>query len=329
MKAVVLISGGLDSALAVRLMVDQGVDVIGVHFVLPVASNDPAENDSLRCALNQCERLGIHCEVVTLGREFIKILLRPKHGYGKGMNPCMDCHILMLKMARKIMERERASFVVTGEVVGQRPKSQMKKDLGTVERESGLEGLLLRPLSAKHLPLTVPEQEGCIEREKLLAIEGRRRREQLDMAEAMGLEEYQSPAGGCLFTDKSFAAKVREHIDHDELTTDDIVLLKTGRHFRLPDGSKLVLGRNEVENNQLESMNRPGDRMLHPLNVMGPVGLMRGGSGSEDVLGLAGEIIASYCDGDQDVNVSVRYDGKETQMNCVRRRREDFDERGI
>lgn len=325
-KAIALLSGGLDSCLAAHLVKSLGVEVLGVHFVLPVSSPDPEKNAGLKHALDESRRIGIECRIVVMGEDFLEVLLNPKYGYGSGINPCTDCHALMLKKTREMMEAEGASFVITGEVLGQRPMSQLARKLKIVEKESGLDGLLLRPLSAQHLEETIPEKEGWIDRTKLLGIKGRRRREQMDIARATGLEDYMSPAGGCILTDKHFGKRVREHLDHDVLNLDDFGFLKIGRHFRLPDGSKLVVGRNEDENIQIENLLRPDDVLIIPSKVKGPDVVLRGSSQSEEILHLACEIAASYCDGKFEVEMDVKVGDQVRTIVVERKSRDEYKE---
>jgi len=208
----------------------------------------PVRNEALRAAAD----LGIEIELADISGEYLRMLTRPKFGYGSAINPCVDCRILMLKRARKYMAEIGAHFVFTGEVLGQRPMSQRRDTLRIVERESGLEGLLLRPLSAKLLPPTLPEQKGWIDRERLLAIQGRSRKEQMKLIRERGIADYPQPAGGCCFlTDQNYARKLRDLLAHmsedEELTMEHVMLLKVGRHFRLPDGTKVIVGRDEGE----------------------------------------------------------------------------------
>lgn len=332
MKALALMSGGLDSGLAAKLIVDQGIDVIGLHFVLPISSMNPEENDGLRSAIEECAKIGIPLETVQFGEEYFDLLLTPKHGHGSAINPCVDCHALMLRVAKGMMEKLGASFVLTGEVLGQRPMSQLRAKLKIVENESGLDGLLVRPLSAKHLEETIPEREGWIDREKLMGIEGRKRRAQMDMAKETGLD-YLSPAGGCLLTDKHFAKKFREHIKFSKLEMSDFPLLKIGRHFRLPDGAKLVVGRNEPENNKIEKLVREGDLLFVPADDKGPNGLLRGGNMDEAVVQLAGDIVASYCNGEVGAKVVFKTVGEaggiEKEKSCELRKRAVYDEYSV
>ncbi len=252
-RAVGLISGGLDSMLAVRLVQELGVEVLGLHLRMPTA-----------CCTRMDEvaaRLGIPLEVRPMGDDYLRLLRRPRFGYGRNLNPCVDCRIFMFRMARDYMEEVAARFLCTGEVLGQRPMSQMRRALATIERQAGLEGRVLRPLSARHLPPTEPERRGWVDRSRLLAIEGRGRREQLELARRYGFHEYSSPAGGCLLTDAGFSSRLRDlfgHVPEEALTQEDVLLLRVGRHFRLGPNLKLIVGRSAEENRQLFGFLREG-----------------------------------------------------------------------
>lgn len=260
-KALGLLSGGLDSTLALALMLEQGVEVQGLNFSTGFCFTDHhrAMGDRKHSVRNEALRAGADLRVpVTIvdisERYFDDVLIAPKHGYGANMNPCLDCRAYMLARAREHMEKVGADFIFTGEVLGQRPKSQFRTALGIVAKESGLEDRLLRPLSAKLLPPTLPEREGWVDREKLLAISGRSRKEQIRQAGRLGLdvEDIPQPAGGCCFlTDEAYARKLRDWLDHREAPRHDaeaFVLLKVGRHLRLNDDVKLIVGRDEAEN---------------------------------------------------------------------------------
>jgi tRNA U34 2-thiouridine synthase MnmA/TrmU len=249
--------------------------------------------------------LNIKVHRVFLGQEFLDIVAAPPHGYGSQMNPCLDCRILMFKKAKEIAEEIRADFLVTGEVLDERPFSQRRKAMLLIEREAGLEGKILRPLSAKLLPETEAEKSGLVDRSKLLAIRGRRRLPQMEMAEKLGLKRYPNPSGGCLLTDPEFARRVREHLQHEgSLTLRDVALLKVGRHFRV-DGAKIIVGRNKAENDRLRSLAE-----LHRIPFMqaadykGPVTLC---IGSEDrkILEKAAALTVRYSDAPKDAEVKV------------------------
>jgi tRNA-specific 2-thiouridylase len=322
-KAIALMSGGLDSALAVKIVQDLGIDVLAIHFAEPICSNsDDAEKTPARLIT---EKLGMPLKTIVIGQEYLDMIIKPRFGYGSGMNPCTDCHIMMLVKAREMMAEQGASFVVTGEVLGQRPMSQTAHRLKTVEHESGLEGLLLRPLSAKCLLPSVPEKEGWVDREKLFGIQGRSRREQLALAKQLNIEDYSSPAGGCLLTEKHFAAILRDHLRCNKLLMADVPLLKLGRHFRLPGGAKFVVGRNKAENQRLFDLVKEGDILFVPANAKGPVGLLKAPPQDEAVLNQAAGIVAGYCDGEGSVEVTLRSGADSRKVTSERRERSSFD----
>jgi tRNA-specific 2-thiouridylase len=257
-RAVMLLSGGLDSTLAARMMLDQGVELFALHFTSPFCTCARTMGSGCHSqARIVADRMGIPIRTVSKGSEYIEIIRNPRHGRGAGMNPCIDCRIFTLKKAREYMEQVGASFLVTGEVVGQRPMSQRADAFRIIEKRSGCPGLVLRPLSAKYFEPTIAEREGWIDRNRLLNITGRSRKEQIRLAEEWKIGDHPCPAGGCLLTDRIFARKVRDLFDHCE-TPDmtDIHLLKIGRHFRLADGRKVIVARNEEENRKLETLCR-------------------------------------------------------------------------
>ena len=270
-RAVVLLSGGLDSTLAARLMLEQGIELHGIYFSMLWGCCDKTK------ALASADELGIPLMVYKVQEDYIQIIRRPKYGYGTQLNPCVDCRIYMFTLARKYMEEIGASFVVTGEVFGQRPMSQMRRSLRIIEADAGLEGRLLRPLSARLLEPTLPEVMGIVDRGKLLAISGRSRREQVALANARGITSYTQPAGGCLLTDAEFATKVKDLLAHDERPGAwDMELLTIGRHVRLTPTTKVILGRNAVENGLLEVYHRPDRTTLVVPQFAGPSALVIG-----------------------------------------------------
>ncbi len=297
MKAVALLSGGLDSTLAIRVILDQDIEVIAIHFLTPFNSTS-REGYPTHAVRKAMESMGVELKEVYLVENYFKMLRNPKHGYGKNMNPCTDCHTLMCREAKEIMEEIGASFVITGEVLGQRPMSQHKTALKSVEKGSGLQGLLLRPLSARLLPPTIPEEEGWVDREKLLAFSGRSRKPQIALAEQYGITDYPAPAGGCLLTAVEFSRKLKDILDHSDIDINVAELLKVGRHFRLSPQSKLIVGRNKEENERIQKLAQTGDVLFDPVEVMGPTALVRGEIDGEMIY-LASRIVARYCDGDE------------------------------
>jgi tRNA-specific 2-thiouridylase len=291
MRAISLFSGGLDSMLAVKLMTLQGIDVTALYIKTGFGStHDITEELSKRAAMVDADFL-----MADVREEYIQdILFDPVYGYGKNFNPCIDCHGYMFKIARAMMEEVGASFLVTGEVVGQRPMSQRAEALVQVSKLAGdrEDKLILRPLSAKLMAPTTPEIKGWVDREQLLDISGRARDRQLAMAAEFGWKDYESPGGGCLLTDPAFSAKLREFVAHEELEVEDIDLLKYGRHFRLPEGAKLVVGRHQEDNEALQNIDNPD---YHPITlpVPGPFSLLQRDAAPDEVT-LALQIALTY-----------------------------------
>jgi tRNA U34 2-thiouridine synthase MnmA/TrmU len=276
-KALALLSGGLDSTLAVKVMLEQGIEVEALNFTSPFCTctgkNAGCKSEAIRVA----EEFGIPIKVMHKGVDYLEVVRKPKHGYGKGMNPCIDCRIFLLRKAKEHMTESGADFVITGEVLGQRPMSQRRHTLDIIERESGLAGLLLRPLSAKHFEPTIPEQEGWVDREQLMAIQGRSRKEQMQLAEDLDVKNYPCPAGGCLLTEVSFVSKVKDVFDHsDQLNLRDFRLLKVARHFRVGPRTKALIGRNEAENELLSRNIQPGEATLRWIDGSSPLGVLMG-----------------------------------------------------
>ncbi|MFH1689547.1 MAG: hypothetical protein ABIE42_04835 [Candidatus Eisenbacteria bacterium] len=292
-KAVGLLSGGLDSTVAIQLMLDQGIEVSAFNIVTTFCCCTPRAS-SCSSAAAAVKKLDVDLKVVNVTEEFLPIVANPKHGHGSGMNPCLDCRILMFRKAREYMEEIGASFIVTGDVLGQRPMSQRRDAMRLIDRESGLTGYVVRPLSAALLEPTVPEREGWVDREKLLAVSGRSRRPQMELAKEMGLKDYPCPAGGCLLTDPTFAQRLRDLLRHvGELRSEDAALLKMGRHFRLSPAAKAVVGRDQKENHQLGNQLRDGDYALEISGQPGPLTLVRGDV-ADDELAVAAAITSRY-----------------------------------
>jgi len=291
MRALALFSGGLDSMLAIKLIVDQGIDVTAIHIKTGFGGTRDV-SDLMR---ERAKQAGATMEIVDVREEYIqKILFDPVYGYGKNFNPCIDCHGYMFKVARGLMEKYDASFLITGEVLGQRPMSQRADAINQVTKlaEDKEDKLILRPMSAKLMEPTTPEIEGWVDREKLLAISGRSREMQLALAQAYGWEDYESPGGGCLLTEEHFSDRLREFVAHDELTISDIDLLKYGRHFRLPDGAKLIVGRNQEDNENLQKIESEKYTAVK-LPIAGPFSLLSVAATAEDKA-LAAKIAMTY-----------------------------------
>lgn len=295
-KAVALLSGGLDSTLAVKMIIDQGIEVHALNFTSAFCTCSSGAKEKGGCRSESkrvAEEFGIPIKVVTKGLDYIEIVRNPKHGYGKGINPCVDCRVYMFIQAKEYMLEIGASFIITGEVLGQRPMSQRKDAFRIIEAESGLEGLILRPLSAKQLEPSIPEKTGLVDREKLLDVLGRSRRQQIDLAEELDVNDYPCPSGGCLLTDKIFSKKVRDLLANKEaVTKKDLTLLKAGRHFRY-NGVKIVVGKNEADNTKLKALVQPGDTLIEPADFPGPVAIAEGGA-ENGSLQFAGSLILRY-----------------------------------
>jgi len=297
MKAIALLSGGLDSTLAARIVKDLGIELIAFNTITPFClCNHRSDSGCFHGASAVAKDLGLKFMNQDVGAEFLEIVKSPAHGYGSNINPCIDCRILLFKKARELMIKEKADFVITGEVVGQRPMSQNPRTLRLIEEESGLKGMVVRPLSAGVLAPSIPEQNGWIPRERLLAFSGRGRREQFDLAEKFGINDYPCPSGGCLLTDPAFSRRVKDLLQHNEWTLDNVKLLKIGRHFRLTENAKLIVGRNEEENERLLSFVQEGNYLFAPPEeIAGPNALAKGLLTGE-LLRLAAAILARYCD---------------------------------
>ena len=283
-----LLSGGLDSQLAVKVLQRAGATVEGVCFSTPFFAPDAARRAA--------RALGIVLHVIDFTDDEIALIENPPHGFGGAMNPCIDCHATMIRRAGELMREKGFDFVATGEVMGQRPMSQNRQSLGVVAKSSGLEGRLVRPLSAKLLEPTLPEQEGKLDRNLLLDIQGRSRDRQMALARDFGIVDYPSPAGGCKLTEEGFGRKLKDLLDHEGLRNRRLVeLLLVGRHFRLPGGSGLVVGRDQGENQVLCAAAPALGEHLSSAPYKGPEALMPGGAKSDADRALAQEIVHSYC----------------------------------
>jgi tRNA U34 2-thiouridine synthase MnmA/TrmU len=321
-RAIAMISGGLDSTLAVALVKRQGIAVKAIHFYTGFCVTETQRRKGGRAdgsvpqseALRAAADLDVEVEYVDIsGTAYLDMLVHPRYGYGQNANPCVDCRIFMMSRAREILEREGADFLFTGEVLGQRPKSQRRDTLWLIEKRSGLEGRLLRPLSARLLPPTRAEQEGLVDRERLLDISGRSRTRQMALAAELGIADWPQPAGGCCFlTDEAFGRKFFDLLDGREalgeerqLVQEDVVLLTTGRHFRLSPKVKLIVGRTEMENVLLEK-HAAGRARLAARDVNGPVALVEGQPTWEERV-LASRIVARYGKGRTSPEVVIEW----------------------
>jgi tRNA-specific 2-thiouridylase len=314
--AIALFSGGLDSALAVLLLLRQNVEVTALTFMTAFGCD---LSDRSSCGHNPfpaAERFGFRVKLMNLGQDYVEMVRRPRFGHGKNMNPCVDCRIHMLRQARDYMELAGADFIVTGEVMGQRPFSQVKSKLALTAREADVEGLLLRPLSARLLPPTLPETRGWVDRERLMGIRGRSRKPQMELARKLGLEDYPNPASGCLLTDPEYSARLRDLFRFTEIVgLTDLNLLRVGRQFRLSDACKAIVGRDETDNARLLAAARDGLVTLEVRDCGSPITVLAGAPGAEDVR-RAAELTARYSDHKREplVRVTVSREGKETEM---------------
>ena len=288
-KGFSLMSGGLDSQLAVRVLQRAGAEIEGVCFVTPFFSPKAAEQAAAA--------LGIPLNVVDFTDDEIALIENPPHGFGGAMNPCIDCHATMIRRAGEMMLARGFDFVATGEVMGQRPMSQNKQSLGIVAKSSGLEGRLVRPLSALLLEPTLPETEGKLDRTRLLDLQGRGRERQIQLAAEFGIVNYPSPAGGCKLTEEGYGRKLKDLLEHEGLRTRRLVeLLAVGRHFRLPDGTGLIVGRDRNDNAVLKAESARG-MLIASEGLPGPTALLVGGPKSDADLARARQIVAAYTKG--------------------------------
>ncbi|MBA7616732.1 tRNA sulfurtransferase [subsurface metagenome] len=303
-----LFSGGLDSLLTARLLKETDAEVEALHFITPfTGSRDKLPGEK------HLEEWGINLRRIRISlQEFRPLLEKPPHGFGRALNPCIDCKILFLRKACEIADAEGFDAVATGEVLGERPMSQNRQSLDVIERAAGLKGRLLRPLSAKLLPETEVEKQGLIDREKLLDIQGRGRKPQLALAERWGITEFATPAGGCLLTEPQYSSKLKDLLDHPgEATDETVALLKTGRHFRYPEGPKLIVGRDKEENEELLQHGGSGRIFLEVRGVGSPIGLLFAHNPSEEILTWAAKIAARYSDAKKEPQVTVTWWNKE------------------
>lgn len=315
-KAVALISGGLDSMLAAQAIIEQGIHVEGLNFYTGFCveghthaiRKQDRDKQKRNNALWVAEQLGIKLHIIDVVEEYKNVVINPRHGYGTNLNPCLDCKIFMVNHAKRWMEANDFDFIITGEVIGQRPKSQLKKYMPVVQKQSGAEDRLLRPLCAQYLPITLPESAGWVDREKLFAFSGRGRRPQFALAEQYGFTDFAQPAGGCcMLTHEAYSSKLSdmwEHRGEKNYEIDDIILLKVGRHLRPRPHFKMIIGREEGENNFLSGYRK---RFVHlePLSHEGPFALIEGILNPEDY-SLSAEILARYTAGRASDKVTVQ-----------------------
>jgi len=319
-KIVALLSGGLDSTLAIKTMQKQGFEVSAVAIKTPFCDFDCGRGCGFEIR-ERADNLGVNLKTVYLGDEYIEMLKHPKHGFGSGMNPCIDCRAMMFEAGKKHMEEIGAEFIISGEVLGQRPMSQFAPALKKIEKLSNLEGKIVRPLSAALLPATDPEKNGLIKRKDLGMIRGRSRKEQLHMAKEFGIEDPPNAGGGCLLTDPAFSLRAIDLFKHIETpTTNDIDLLKIGRHFRLDQNTKLIVGRNKDENEMMHALALPDDILLEAEEHVGPTALLRGSNIGKHIK-FSAEITLRYSDAPKNktgvVSVHKNDNVTEVSVDCA------------
>jgi len=316
-KAVALLSGGLDSNLAVRMMLEQGIDIEAVAIKTPFCDFDCGKGCGQRVK-EVADELGIKLKTVYFGEEYLRMLKNPKHGYGSCMNPCIDCRGMMYNAAKEHMKKTNADFVITGEVLFQRPMSQNNRALHIIEKETDMECKVLRPLSAKHLPPTDAEKIGLINRENMGDIKGRSRKGQLMLAKHFGISEPPNAAGGCLLTDPSFSKRVKDILDHcdDIPTLNDIELLKVGRHFRITHDAKFIVGRNKDENEVIKALVTDRDIIIEVKDYVGPICILRCKNYDYSLVIKCAAIAARYSDAPRHdhCEVSITVDGDKNEV---------------
>lgn len=310
-KAISLFSGGLDSILATELLRRQDIDVIAYNLKTPFGAT---KKDGKSEAQQAAEQLNVPLVVQSFDKEYINMLRHPKHGYGKNINPCVDCKIFILKMAKKYAQEAGADFLFTGEVLGERPMSQHGPALKTIAQEAGLEGKLLRPLSAKLMAETEAEKKGLIDRNNLLSISGRGRKPQMQLAKEFGIKVYPSPAGGCLLTCEEYAKKLRDLFDNKKsISIQDVELLRVGRHFRVGK-NKIIVGRNQADNIYLSTHRAKSDYYFELPDIVGPVTLLQGPK-NKAAIETAAKLTAVYSDA-KTAEAKVKY-GKESLNKII------------
>ena len=299
-RAIALLSGGLDSLLAAKIVINQGIIVEGINFDIGFGGKN---NPAITCS----EQLGIKLHILDAVNEFKIIMLNPKYGYGANLNPCLDCKIFMVRKAMEMLKEYGFDFIITGEVIGQRPKSQKRSAMDILIEEANVSDLLLRPLSAKCLLPTLPERNQWVSRELLYGFNGRSRKPQIELAKQLGLSDYSQPAGGCLLTDPIFCNRMQhlwEYRGIKNYNKDDLILLKTGRHLAPHAKYKIIIGRNEIENEILQNFSSQYV-CLFPISHNGPLVLLDGFFNTEDI-NLAARITARYSSGRSSELVKIK-----------------------
>lgn len=326
-KAIALYSGGLDSTLAILVAIRQGINVTAVTFLTHFGCDISDKSSCSKNPFAASQKFGFEIKLCHLADKFIEIVKNPKFGHGKNMNPCIDCRILMLKEAKEFMKMADADFIITGEVLGQRPMSQRRGTFPKIDREAGVEGYVLRPLSAKLLKPSIAEQMGIMDREKLCDFHGRSRKPQMALAKEFGLTEYPAPAGGCLLTDPLYSYRLKELLSYNlHPSLKDINLLRIGRHFRISGNCKIIVGRDENENNAIQALSEDNDYLLWVDGFGSPLTIVcanadanANGNPADEDLKLAASICARYSDANRlsIVEVSVKGKGSEFKVHTT------------
>lgn len=308
-KALALISGGLDSILAAKLIKEQGIEVIGICF----KSHFFNEENAIRMT----KQIDIPLKVVDFSKEHFDMVKNPKHGYGKNINPCIDCHAMMMNYAGKLLDELNADFIVTGEVLNQRPMSQNKSSLNLVKKESGFQDKILRPLCAKVLPPTEMELEGLVDRDKLLGISGRGRKDQMELAKKWNIVDYPSPAGGCKLTEPNYSVRLKEILNHKEnVENRELELLKIGRHFRVTENAKIISTRTAEEVDLLKKCLTQEDLVFLAKDFKGSMVVVVGDAKKEDIE-FAAKVTARYCKGKDEKTLLIRYGKYQHPLNKI------------
>ena len=304
--SIALFSGGLDSILACRVVMEQGIRVKALRFVTPFFGYELLDRRASYIEETRA-KYGIDVELVDIGERYLQLLRAPAHGFGKHFNPCVDCKILLLSLAREMLPRYQASFLITGEVLGQRPMSQRRDTLRVIERDSGCEEILVRPLCARRLAPTPPELAGLIDRDRLLDFSGRGRSAQIALARRFGISDYPSPAGGCFLTDPILSRRIKKHYEiRDTVLISDILFLMAGRQFELPSGARVALGRDQADNRKVMARRRPGDWILERAGERpGPTALLRHARHPAD-LEQAASLVARYTKKKDDASPTIK-----------------------
>jgi len=310
MKALAVFSGGLDSILAAEIVRRQGIEVLAIFFETPFFTSSRARLTA--------DAAQLPIKIIDITERHLAVVKDPLHGYGGNMNPCIDCHALMFRIAGEMMGEEGACFIITGEVLGQRPMSQNRGALSVIDRQSGIEGLIVRPLSARHLPVTIPEEKAWIRRDDMMDFSGRSRKPQFELAKRFNITGYPTPAGGCLLTEEVFSRRLKDLFSFDPaFEVRDIELLKAGRHFRIGPGTKMIIGRNEDENEIIGSLAGEDDLLITTPSVPGPTGLLTG-EATPFTEELAATMTVSYSDARTgETLVKMRHKGKD-RVSMVR-----------